>query len=76
MFVDGHERLNVVEDCKWFMKMIKEMELYLVEFRENDTIKDKNYSLDCAVGGENRRSIIVITHDECTFLANNDIQKA
>ena len=55
---------------------MKEMEPYLVEFREDDTMKDKNYLLDCAVRGENYWPIIVITYDECTFSANDSIQKA
>lgn len=57
-------------------KMMKEMEPYLVEFKEDGTMKDKNYPLDCAVGGKNRRPIIVITYDECTFSANGGIPKA
>ena len=52
------------------------MEPYLVEFREDGTIKDKNHFLDCAIEGENRRLIIVITYDEHIFLANNGIWKA
>ena len=39
-------------------------------------MKDKNYFLDCAIGGENCRPIIVIKYDKCTFLVNDSIQKA
>ena len=52
---------------------MKEIEPYLIEFREDDTIKDKNHLLNYAVEGENCWPIIVIIYDECTFLANDDI---
>lgn len=54
MFVDGHKRSNVVEDCERFLKKMEELRLYLVEFNENGAMKDKTYPLDCAIGGENR----------------------
>lgn len=53
--------------------MIKEMEPYFIEFREDDVMKDKNYLLDYIVKGENCRPIIVITHNEYIFLANDGI---
>ena len=76
VFVDGHERPDVVEDHERFLKTMKELEPYLVEFEEDGTMKAKSYPSDCEVGGENRRPIIVITHDECTFLSNDGICKA
>lgn len=67
MFVDGHERPDVIENCEQFLTRMKEMEPYLVEFREDGTMKEKDYLLDCAVGGENCRPIIVITYDDVHF---------
>ena len=52
---------------------MKKMEPYLVEFRKNGTMKDKNYILDCAVEGENCWPIIVIIYDKCIFLVNDGI---
>ena len=48
----------------------------MVEFDKNDAMKPKVYPSDCTVGDNNRRPIIVITHDECIFSANNGIRKA
>lgn len=76
VFVDGHERSDVVEDRIRFLNKMEELKPYLVEFDENGTMKDKTYPPDCAVGGEDRRPVIVITHDECTFSANDGIRKA
>ena len=76
MFVDGHERPDVVEDRERFLKTMEELKPYMVDFNEDGTMKDKEYPLDCAVGGGIRRPIIVITHDECTFSANDSIRKA
>lgn len=48
----------------------------MVEFDKDGTIKPKVYVPDCAVDGKNKRPIIVITHDECTFPANDSVKKA
>ena len=76
VFVDGHERSDVVEDRKNFLQKMEELKPYIVEFEENGTMKPKIYPSDCAVGGNDRRPIIVITHDECTFSANDGIRRA
>ena len=48
-----------------------DLEPYLVEFDSEGNIKDKVYPYDCQVRSINRRPVIVITHDECTFSAND-----
>lgn len=73
VFVDGHEQSDVVEDRENFLKMMKDLEPYLVEFKEDGSMKAKSYPDDCAVGRDIRRPVIVITHDECTFSANDGI---
>lgn len=45
----------------------------MVEFEEDGTIKDKIYPHDCAVRGKNWQLVILITHDKCTFFANDGI---
>lgn len=76
VFVDKHKRADVVEDCKTFLKKLKELKPYMVEFEEDDTMKSKVYPPNCTVGVDERRLIIVITYDKCTFPANNGIQRA
>jgi hypothetical protein len=71
VFVDGHERPDVVEDREFFLKTLEELEPYLVQFDENGKILDKLWPKDCQVGGDDRRPIIVITHDECIFSSND-----
>ena len=75
VFIDGHEQPDVIEDRKKFLNTMKDLEPYLVEFEEDGSIKTKEYPDDCAVGGDKRRPVIVITHDGCTFLANDGIWK-
>ncbi len=48
----------------------------MVEFEENGVINSKVYLADCAVGENNWQSIIGLTHNKYTFLANDGIQKA
>ena len=76
VFVDGHERSDVVEDRANFLNQMEELKPYMVEFYDDGAMKPKVYPSDCAVGGENRQPIIVITHDECTFSANDGVRKA
>ena len=73
VFVDGHEQADVVEDRKNFLKKMEELKLYMIEFYENGAIKPKTYPPDCVVGEENRQPVIVITHDKCTFSANDRV---
>lgn len=65
MFVDGHERLDVLEGRKWFLRTIKDM-----EFRDG-TMKEKYYSLDYAIGSDQCQPVIIITHNECIFSLND-----
>ena len=75
VFVDAHEWPDVVEDQNCFLTKIEELKLYMVEFNEDDAMKAKDYPVDCAVKGEKCRPIIVITHDEYTFFANDGVRK-
>lgn len=73
VFIDRHEQSDVVEDRKNFLRKMEELKPYMVEFKENSAMKDKIYPADYAVHGNNCRSIIIITRNECTFSANNRI---
>lgn len=73
VFVDRHEQLNVVKDHENFINTIKDLKPYLVEFKEDGSIKTKNHQDDYTLKGDIYNLIIVITHDECTFSANNTI---
>ncbi len=53
VFVDGHERPDVLKDREQFLKTMKELELYLIEFGEDGTMKAKNYPSNCKVGVKN-----------------------
>ena len=55
---------------------MEELKPYMVKFDENGAMKPEVYSSDCAVKEENRRPIIIITHDDCTFFANDGVRKA
>ena len=54
MFINGHKRSNVIEDCINFLKLMKDMESYLVEFNADNTMKDKAYPSGCVVNSNNR----------------------
>jgi hypothetical protein len=71
VFIDGHERPDVIKSRIDFLNTLKDLEPYLVEFDEHGRILDKAYPSDCQIGGSKRRPIIYITHDECTFASND-----
>ena len=54
VFVDGHKQFDIIENRIHFLKKMKELKLYIVEFNENSTMKPKVYPFDCGIEGENR----------------------
>ena len=76
VFIDGHERPDVVQDRNAFVQTLETLAEYLVEFDEDGTIKDKVYPPGCEVYGSESRPVILITHDEATFSANDGIRRA
>lgn len=76
VFIDGHERSDVVEDRTKFLKTIQDLKPFMVEFEPDGSMKPKEYPPGCIVGGDERRPVIVITHDECTFSANDGKRRA
>ena len=75
MFFDGQERENVMEYRETFLNEMKSLLSYFVEFFEDGTMVSKEYPDDCEVEGPDRRPIIMITHDESTFSANDGRRK-
>ncbi len=63
----------MVEDRNNFLKKMEDLKPYIVEFEKDGKMKPKVYSSDCTVGGNDRQSIIVITHNKYIFSANNSI---
>lgn len=51
VFIDRYKRSNVIKDCQKFLKIIKTLKPYLIKFKNNKFIKTRNYSNNCAVGG-------------------------
>ncbi len=76
IFIDGHKQSDIIEDCKNFLTKIEELKPYMVEFEEDNTIKSKAYPSDCAIGGNERWPIIVITYDKYTFSVNDGIWRS
>ena len=65
----------MVEYQETFLEEMKSLLPYFVEFEEDGKILPKEYPSDCAVGGPDRRPIIMITHDESTFSADDSRRK-
>ena len=55
---------------------MEDLKPYIVEFEEDGKMKPKTYPSGCTVGGSDWQPIIVITHDKCTFSANDGIRRA
>lgn len=71
VFINRHERLDMVEYRNKFLSEMKALKPYLVEFEEDSSIKSKVYPENCTVRGLEKRPVILITHDESTFNAND-----
>lgn len=75
VFIDGYEQPDVLEDQNCFLTKMEKLKPYMVEFNKDGAMKAKDFPVDCIVGREERRSIIVITLDEYIFSTNNGIRK-
>ncbi len=75
VFFDGHEREDVIEYRETFLNEMKSLLPYFVEFFEDGIMVLKEYLDDYAVEGPDQRLIIIITHDESKFSANNGRRK-
>ena len=76
VFLDGHEREDVIEDRHRFLQIMKDYAPYIVDFKADGSMEEKKYPSDCAVNRPDRRPIIVITHDESIFSANDGKRQA
>ncbi|KAI0995224.1 hypothetical protein K3495_g12958 [Podosphaera aphanis] len=76
VYIDGHERPDVVEYRMKFITEMGNLGPYLVEFEADGSIKNKIYPAGCQVNEGNCRPINVIAHDECTFSANDGLLRA
>ena len=76
VYVDGHERQDVVEYRERFIESLEELWPYIVEFEDDGTIVNKVYPENCVVGGLDRQPIILVTHDESTFSSNDGRRQA
>jgi hypothetical protein len=72
----GHERVDVVADRVQFLNRMKELEPYLVEFDSAGRVLEKKFPDDCEDGGSRRRPVVLITHDESVFSANDGKRQA
>lgn len=73
IFIDEYEQSDVVKDRKNFLQKIKELRPYIVEFKENNTMKLIVYLLESAVERNNWLLATIITHDKYKFSANNRV---
>lgn len=64
-----------MEDYANFLKKMKKLILYIIDFYDNSVIKSKVYFFNCIVWSKNCKPIIIITYDKCTFFANNGVWK-
>lgn len=53
MFIHKYKWPDIIEDCEQFLIKMKKIKPYIIEFKKDDTIKMKDYFLDCIVEGKN-----------------------
>lgn len=62
-----------MQDCKNFLKVIKELNPYFIKFNKDKTIKNKKYLLDCIIKGTNQRLVNIIIYNKSIFFINDSI---
>ena len=73
VFVNGYKQPDRIKDQNCFLTKIEKLKPYIIGFNKDNIIKSKDYPVYYTVGGEKRRPIIVITHDEYTFFTNDGV---
>lgn len=73
--MDKHKHFDVFEDYANFLKIIKNLKPYMIEFEKDRIIKTKVYPDDCIIKSQNWHPVIIITHDKCIFLVNNIVRQ-
>ena len=76
VFIDEHERSDLVKDQNHFLTKIEDFKQYMVRFEENSAMKPGIYLSDCVLRDDDCLPIIVITYNECNFSANDGIWRA
>lgn len=51
IFIDRYKQSNIVEDYKVFLKQIKKLKPYIIEFEKNGVMKPRVYLLDSKISG-------------------------
>jgi hypothetical protein len=69
MYIGGHECEDVVQYHNEFLARWKEYEKCMVTYKSDNSIKHKPTGFAVPQGG--RFQLILITHDESTFYAND-----
>lgn len=64
-----------MQDWEWFLRTIKELKSYLIEFEKDSIIKTKNYLANYKIESNKYWPIIVIIYDKYIFSSNNGIYK-
>jgi len=69
VYVDGHERPDVIRDRAQFLNQLENLQPYLVKFDSDGNIKAKTYPRSCVLGRCDP-PIIPITHDKSKLSSN------
>lgn len=67
MFIDSHKHRNLIERRNKFSNLMKNLDLCLMKFKKNASIKVQVYLQDCLAKKKIYWSIIFVTHDDCIF---------
>lgn len=57
----------MIKDQNCFLIKIKKLNLYIIELNKNNTIKVKNYVVDCVINSKKCHLIIIITYNMSFF---------
>lgn len=67
MFIDGHEKPDVIKNQKNFPEIIEKLEPYLVKFDQIGQMILNIHPSDCKIKTDKHQPVIIITHNKYTF---------
>lgn len=73
IFIEEYEWVDNVEDYKNFFKKLDKLNLYIVEFEKDYTMKSKIYPTNYIIKRDKWQLIIIIIQNKYIFSTNNRI---
>lgn len=69
MFINRNKNQILLKITIFFLKRLKKLKPYLVDFNKDNTMKKKDYLANCTISDSDCQPVIMIIYDKYIFLS-------